>query len=675
MCRRRFLGFRGRHAAAGKQTPRRVWRLVVLGLLAGIFTMTGAVPASAAPVTDLNTIPSELRKYIPQSPQFSQAPWMTSPTCQGKGGDFSLWVTSVIQDTPLLLSTFQSSKFGPEMLPEDKPRNEMILAGFRKLAPELQAAVPPAYCVDDFKRWAGPDITKPFGFPWGVTWGQQRTTGYFCTDRADPNTTEDIEANRYFGAERAPCNAFYVSCANAPENEKPRCEAWNAFSDRYVSRVRAMRGEAIDKHPATGVADTLTEVKSPGEVVGDVIGGWFEELTKTIAEGSARMMAEAMTWWTRTDNSSMLESGAITEIQGMLKYVGIALLAGSMIWQGMLLLLRRKIDPLMTVGKGLLSYVGWSTLGGSVAILIYQAGNDLTNQVLDKSIDDFSKSIGDSLVGQAPGATAIIFFLSIIVFFLACIQWVLGFFRMGAVVILLALLPTAAAGQMTERTKPWLPKVLGWGFALEAYQPVSGVAFALGFELQAQGRNLATVLVGITVLMLAVISMPTMLRFFSWGGQQLVNSGGGGGGVMAVGAAASVLGGGSLSRFMSHQGPASGKDTESGGPARGALPVSPAHAGNDGPGAGGGAGRMGPGGGGNGQPGGQLTSATGGMGQPGGALAGAGNSAVLGRAGLAAAGPVGALAAGAQVAGAVANAAVKAPAGAMTDGADGRGGK
>lgn len=301
-----------------------------------------------------------------------------------------------------------------------------------------------------------------------------------------------------------------------------------------------------------------------------------------IAKGAATLLGEAMTFWTKSDRSSMLESPAIKSIQDLLWYVGVVMLIGSVMWQGIMLLYKRKPDPLVSTGMGLLSFVGWSTLGGTAAVLLYEAGLALSEQVLDEAINKFSSTMANAMQGNVAASVAVVFFLAIILFFLACIQWILGFFRMGALVVLLALIPTAAAGQINESTKPWLRKLLSWSLSLILYQPIAAVIFAIGFVLIGDGADIATILTGMAVLCLAVLSMPTMLRFFDWGGQKFTASGGGGGGAMAAGAAASLLGGGgamAFSRYMDQSGPGGRGGSE---PNSGALPVASANTG-DGP--------------------------------------------------------------------------------------------
>ncbi|MFL6126384.1 hypothetical protein [Actinophytocola sp.] len=651
-----------------------------MALVVGVLSLMSVSLAGAAP-KDVGEIPAPLQKYLPGSPGWDSSPWMTSPACRDKGGDFSAWAAAVIVDTPELLKVFNADIFGPDAPKEGKARSDAILAGYQQLATDLQGQIPAGYCVDDVKRWAGEDPKmRPFGFAWGMV----DTTIFSCTD-TEPGVKESEYRNKWVGAERAPCDGFSVSCKHAGADQK-RCDAWNEFSADYTDRVYTLRATAINDHPASQQGEVDTRIKSPEELAGDIADSAFGKLATAIAKGAATFLAEAMTFWTRTDRSSMLKSPAIKSIQDSLWYVAVVLLVGSVMWQGILLLFKRKPDPLVNAGMGLLSFIGWSTLGGTVAVVLYEAGLALTTQVLDESIDKFATAMGTAMMANVVVSAPIIFFLAIILFLLACIQWFLGFFRMGALVILLALIPLAAAGQINESTKPWLPKVAGWSLALICYQPVSGLVFAIGFTLIGDGTDISTVLTGMATLGLAVMSMPTLHRFFDWGGRSFASGGGGGGGPMVVGAAASALGG-SFAQYMDRSGPGGrggggGQAGGGGGPGGGAPPVAGANFG-DVPGGGPGSGGNGaPGGGGPRPQAGGVVPAVSGTphGSPTTAAAGgtAATSATSGAAGSStAAGASGVSAAGAGPAGAAVAAAHMArdrAAGAMTDGAPPPGG-
>jgi hypothetical protein len=490
---------------------------------------------------------------------------------------------SVIRDTPALLQVF-FEKDRTSRVRRDRDRDQAIRDGYAAITDDMVRQVPAGVCVDDVRRWAGDADdeeaaeVEPFGFAWGM---DPPFIPGSCVD-FDPRkeNARDLR-NKWVGAERAPCDGFEISCASATGAAKGVCGRWNTFSAEYLQQVRQLRTDAFNEHSPSGRSDTHTDVKSPSEVAADAANGWFVELTKSIARGAATLLGEAMTWWTRTDRSEMLQGPAISNIHSLLWYVGLVVLVGSVVWQGILLMYRRKPDPLINTGLGLLSFIGWSTLGTTAAVLLYQAGNALSSQVLDTTINRFADKIGSALDANVAVAVAAMFLLSIVLFFVAVIQWVLGFFRMGALVIVLALLPTAAAGQINEATKPWLRKVISWALSLILYQPIAAVVFAIGFVLLGDGDDVGTVLTGMAVLVLAVLCMPVMLRFFDWGGARFTSGGSGGGGSMALGALASVASGSGavgFSRYMDHNGPGS-----RGGQDRGAVSVSPAHAG-DGPG-------------------------------------------------------------------------------------------
>ena len=228
-------------------------RALMMLTLLGVLGLLTAPIADAAPITipssdSAQAIPSALQKYDPESSMWKTAPWMTSPTCKDKNGDFSIWAAEIVADTPELLSAFQPGVFGADANPRDKA----ILQGYRDLAGQVRSSIPAGYCVADLTRWAGPaQDVKPFGFAWGQTAGDGHQSMYSCTDRAS-DTAGEPEATRFTGAERAMCDAFYVSCANAPDVEKNRCEVWNTWSDDYARRVDELRGKAIDAFP--GVA-------------------------------------------------------------------------------------------------------------------------------------------------------------------------------------------------------------------------------------------------------------------------------------------------------------------------------------------------------------------------------------------------------------------------------------
>jgi type IV secretion system protein TrbL len=311
--------------------------------------------------------------------------------------------------------------------------------------------------------------------------------------------------------------------------------------------------------------------------LGGAVGNWFTEQVNNLAASAVETLAYALTWWTDEDRSSMLQEPAINEIRGLLLYVGLVLLTGGVMWQGVQMMIKRKADPLVTTAMGLLKFLGWSSLGTTIALLLYQCGVVLSTQVLKSSLDGFPEKLAGAMtaymMANPTSGPWTIFFVAGLLWVLGLIQWVLGYIKMGALVILLSLLPTAAAGQLTESTKPWLPKTISWCLVIVCYQPVGSVIYAVGFKLTSDGQSLGMAFTGVATVGLATVAMPAMYRFFSWGGMSLVSGGGSGSGVgAAMAGGMSQLaqglgsGGNSMTRYMDQNGPASNTGGNSGAP-------------------------------------------------------------------------------------------------------------
>ena len=102
-------------------------------------------------------------------------------------------------------------------------------------------------------------------------------------------------------------------------------------------------------------------------------------------------------------------------------------------------------------------------------------------------------------------------------------------FRQGAIVILAGVLPLAAAGTLNPATRPWFRKVTGWMLALIMYKPAAAAVYATAFTLIGTGRNLQTVLTGFAMVVMSLLALPVLMRFFTWTTGAIADSASGGG--------------------------------------------------------------------------------------------------------------------------------------------------
>jgi len=111
--------------------------------------------------------------------------------------------------------------------------------------------------------------------------------------------------------------------------------------------------------------------------------------------------------------------------------------------------------------------------------------------------------------------------------------------RQAGLLVLAAMLPLAASGSLTRSTRGWLDKLLVWLIAMVAYKPAATFIYYIGFSYLSSPNanhpgNAGTMITGIMVLLLAVIAMPVLLKFFAWSGTQIGGGAGTGSGFLGA---------------------------------------------------------------------------------------------------------------------------------------------
>ena len=116
----------------------------------------------------------------------------------------------------------------------------------------------------------------------------------------------------------------------------------------------------------------------------------------------------------------------------------------------------------------------------------------------------------------------------VVAIMLSLVQAVLMLFRQAALVILAGVLPLAAAGSIAPLTRPWVRKVTAWMLALIFYKPAAAAVYATAFTMVGSGGSRETMLMGFVMLLLSVLTLPALMKFFTWTTGTIASSGGGG---------------------------------------------------------------------------------------------------------------------------------------------------
>jgi hypothetical protein len=268
-----------------------------------------------------------------------------------------------------------------------------------------------------------------------------------------------------------------------------------------------------------------------------------------IADGFAASMRDGATWVIKTTVGWWIDVPAIDlsaspvdTIRGYVLWIAVVLATAGVIWQGIVLTLSRRPEPVLTVLRGLCAVALWSAIGiiGPAAAL--GAGDSFSTWVLGEAAGGSAADRLVVLTSLEPVKSAgAVILLGLIMMLAGLIQALFMMFREGTVVILAGLTVLAAAGQFTGATRTWLSKVLGWMLALICYKPAAALVYASALTLTGESADVRTVFVGLSMMLISIVALPALMRLFTWTTGSLGASAGGSGVAALAGLGAAAL--------------------------------------------------------------------------------------------------------------------------------------
>lgn len=356
-----------------------------------------------------------------------------------------------------------------------------------------------------------------------------------------------------------------------------------------------------DIDPRCMVAPEVCLIQKGGEAVkekvGDTLSKPIENLVNGMLDRALDSLVYFMTLWLNTPSASLDESdpvgAAITTLQGYMMTItvffavlGVLVAAARMAWTA-------RAEPIKEVGAMFLR------------VLFVQAGAMLGTQTLLKAGDAFAPWLvttasgntmnhsivtlmpfisgaagsyavyGPFVVTQGLGAMLII---GIILLLVTALQVLFLILRDVLLAIILAFLPTLAAASLFKGGAEGFEKALGWMVALVLYKPVAAAIYVLGVlmvknvagDQSTPGQEWMALILGTLTLILAVVAMPSLVKFVAPAAGRGVSNAFSGG--AAMGAAAGMAATGAAIVAVAGTGGASTGATAG---ANGAAPAAP----------------------------------------------------------------------------------------------------
>lgn len=286
---------------------------------------------------------------------------------------------------------------------------------------------------------------------------------------------------------------------------------------------------------ATGLAGASQDGSWGGStLINAAIIMLLEGILNTYRQG---ISALALLWLDEADPIDLTAVATVENLRSwMLPFVGLVAVGG-VLWQALQMIITRKPQPLVHIGRGIWNTALWGVVAVTGTNLAMAMGDGYSSWVLGQALGETNKdrwndqwvSWGD-VAADALGIIGAAV-LAILAMIGVLIQVILLLFRELAIVILVGVIQLAAAGSFTTATSPWLKKIITWLVTLVLYKPIAATCYAIGMSLwgESYGNDLGglrTMLMGMATILMSIVALPVMFKYFSWTTGALSEGGG-----------------------------------------------------------------------------------------------------------------------------------------------------
>jgi type IV secretion system protein TrbL len=271
-------------------------------------------------------------------------------------------------------------------------------------------------------------------------------------------------------------------------------------------------GELVCNIPGgVQVCDILDVGKSAAKTAA---GGFLGDLAKSFASGFGHAIEMMNTFWVNVPTPALSsDSGALGALRADLGWVTGAVAVLGILIAASKMMLTRSSKPAVALAMGLTRMLFASFVLLPVIALLTAFGDDFSTWVIERSTGG---NFGAAMVGVAGGLLAIDPALLLVVALLgilsSLVQIILMLLRIAVMILLAGVIPTLAAGSMTEAGEHAYKKALHWLFAFVLYKPLAAFVYAGAFLAIGQGDGVMASMAGFTLMIVAVIALPALLK-------------------------------------------------------------------------------------------------------------------------------------------------------------------
>ncbi|MFI8365274.1 hypothetical protein ACIGD1_34620 [Streptomyces sp. NPDC085612] len=269
---------------------------------------------------------------------------------------------------------------------------------------------------------------------------------------------------------------------------------------------------------------------------GEDVAKWIIRKTLTVALAGPSLDLEATGLW-----------GGKSTLAGMLTWLGLVIAAAGVMWQIARMAVTGQAKHVGRAAVGWVENIVISAIGVALFALLLAAGDALTEGLVAATFKDDASGFDRIVDVMVPAGVSNPIMVAGIVFslcILGFIQMIMVFLRQSAIPIICLLLPVAGGGRAGgDATRQWAPRLITSGLVIIAYKPILAVIICVGFAELGESKTLAEWLRGAATLVLAVVAPGPLTKLFAPFGAAVGGGMAAGGASAALGAAAQYIGG------------------------------------------------------------------------------------------------------------------------------------
>jgi len=278
-------------------------------------------------------------------------------------------------------------------------------------------------------------------------------------------------------------------------------------------------------------------IPTPSCLAASIAADAFGGIVTSLETGFGDAVKLLMTFWTAIPTPTFsASSGPVGNLRGSLAWITAAVAVGALLVAAGRLALQRKAEPAVDATRGLVTLVVAAGVGVPAVAALTVAGDALSSATLNAA---GGGALGAKLAGlvttMGPLGVGLGFILAILGMISAFAQVFLLLIRVGVLVMLTGALPLFAAASSTRSGRATLAKAVSWLLAFVLYKPAAAFVYAAAFWLIGSGDDGVKVLSGLSLMILAIVALPGLLRLLTPQVAAAVSGGGGGTTALAAG--------------------------------------------------------------------------------------------------------------------------------------------